>query len=220
MERIPISFTARPQAIQLRSSGQAVFHEIPVIPTNTISTPPPFPVEPRPAPEPDLRPLLNNIASAVAEVEQRRQQSLEELQQVAIELSIAVASQLVFEALDRDQLGVENLVKNAISSLGLDQSCVIFLNPVDLDLLKKRLAKTPSEWNTTKIQLMADPGLARGGCRAESPDGRMVISEITSRLSEIRRHWMEELDDSQIERRRAAGEGPALRRFPDRRETA
>jgi flagellar biosynthesis/type III secretory pathway protein FliH len=170
---------------------------------------------------PDIRPVLDSIAAALEEVELRRQQSLGELQQVAIELALAVASQLTFSTISREEHAVEELVGQAVRSLGLGSGIVLSLHPADLDQLNRRLAQQPAPaWKTTDLSLRGDPSVARGGCRIESPDGRMLVSDLSTRLSEIRRHWMEELDDAQVERRGPAGEGKALRRFPDRRETA
>lgn len=181
-----------------------------------------FPTESaRPAaPAADLRPLLESLGAALEEIERRRQQSLGEMQQVALELAVAVTSHLVFEAISRENYAVEQLVGKALEQVGLDSVPIVALHPADLDLLHKRLAGKPAPWPEGAITLRADPGVARGGCRVEAPDGRMLVSDIASRLSEIRRHWMEELDDAQIERRRSQAEGQSLRRFPDRRETA
>jgi len=171
-------------------------------------------------PPPDLRPLLQSIAESLETIDQRRQQSLLEMQQVAIELAIAVASQLVFQAIDSEHFAVEKLVQRAIESMGTEAIPVVFLHPQDLELLRKRLLQQPAPWSSEQITFHNDPGVSRGGCRVENDAGRMLVSDIGLQLSEIRRHWMEELDDSQVERRTTAGEVAALRRFPDRREIA
>jgi len=171
-------------------------------------------------PPPDLRPLLQTIAESLETIDQRRQQSLLEMQQVAIELAVAVASQLVFQAIDSEHFAVEKLVHRAIESMGIGAIPVISLHPQDLELLQKRLTQEPAPWSSEQITFHSDPGVSRGGCRVENEAGRMLVSDIGLQLSEIRRHWMEELDDSQVERRKTSGEVAALRRFPDRREIA
>lgn len=178
------------------------------------------PVKVAATPVPDLRPLLEAIGAQLDEINERRQQSLLEMQQVALDLAIAVASQLVFQTITRDQHGVEELVRQAVHSMGIESRPIVALHPRDLELLHKRLGQEPDIWDLEHVQLLGDPGISRGGCRVEGGPGRMLVSDIGVRLSEIRRHWMEELDDSQVERRRSAGEGTSMRRFPDRRETA
>jgi flagellar biosynthesis/type III secretory pathway protein FliH len=204
MFRKTIAWSSPPQLVRLRSRTAASGHELAS----------PVPHGPSPAV------LLHSLGTAIEELEQRRQRSLGELQQVAVELAVAAASHLVFESIQRDAYNVENLVQQAVERMGLSGPITAYFHPADLDLLRQRLAGQPLPWNDKQLTLQPDSGVARGGCRAETPDGRMLVSDITSRLSEIRRHWMEELDDAQIERRRAPGTGESLRRFPDRRETA
>jgi hypothetical protein len=225
MFRQRIHFPTSPSGIRIKGSAAPVETVMikpsappaPVVfPTETVTKPTP----PKPAAEPDLRPLLTALSHSIQEVEQRRQQSLGELQHLAVELSVAIASQLVFQAVDRGEFGVEELVRQAIHRFNLSDPITIALHPDDLALLQSRIASLEPRWPDGQVILQGDHAVARGGCRAESADGKMLISDITARLSEIRRHWMEELDDAQIERRRTSGEGPALRRFPDRRETA
>lgn len=164
--------------------------------------------------------LLEAVQTAVDDLELRRQQSLGELQHVAVELAVAAASHLVFDAIEREQFAVDELVRQAITRMGLDEGITVSLHPDDLGMLQRKLADRPSPWSEGQVVLRGDPALARGGCRAESADGRILVSDVAARLSEIRRHWMEELDDAPIERRRTQAESGSLRRFPDRRETA
>jgi len=223
MERRSIQFDTPPSGVRLRGAGAVSVVDLPLVKNSAVVTAAQFPQEslkPPAPPEPDLRPLLESLISTMTEMEERRRQSLSELQHIAVELAVAVASQLVSHAIDREQFAVEELVTAMVQKTGLTQPVTVALHPADLKLLEKRLTTMPQSWNRERVTLLPDHGVARGGCRAELPDGQMLISEVTSRLSEIRRHWMEELDDAQIERRSVAGEGPPLRRFPDRRETA
>lgn len=178
------------------------------------------PVPASPPPPPDIRPLLEIIAGSLRSIDERRQQALEELQQVAIELAVSVASQLVHTTIERGEHGVDQLVRQAVDALGLDHAPVVSLHPTDLQILQKRLLQHPPPWELSQVTFQPDPGIARGGCRVEDSRGRVLVSDISLRLSEIRRHWMEELDDTQVERRGTSREGTALRRFPDRREIA
>jgi|GEM_PF-1936850 len=225
MFRQRIQFSISPSGIRIKGNAAPVETVVikppvapaPVVfPTETVVKPAPS----KPASEPDLRPLLAALGHSIQEMEQRRQQSLGELQHLAVELSVAIASQLVFQAIDRGEFGVEELVSQALHRFSLSDPVTIAMHPDDLALLQNRMSSPEARWPESQVILQGDHAVARGGCRAESADGKMLISDITARLSEIRRHWMEELDDAQIERRRTSGESPALRRFPDRRETA
>lgn len=230
MQRHQIIWSAHPVDVRLRgctSTGQAdvaaagELHKNSQLPVAaSFPNEAGRPVSTAPPPPPDIRPLLETIAVALESIQERRQQSLAELQHVALELAVSVASNLVFEAISKDQFAVEQLVLSAIHSIGIDSAPIVSLNPKDLELLQRRLASEPAPWNADQMTLRSDASLGRGSCRVENESGRSLVSDISLRLSEIRRHWLEELDDSQIERRGAAGEGASLRRFPDRREIA
>ena len=70
------------------------------------------------------------------------------------------------------------------------------------------------------MTLVADASIDRGGVRLETESGRIVLSDVVSRLAEIRQQWMENINDTQTERRSVPDDVEQLRRFPDRRETA
>lgn len=167
-----------------------------------------------------IQQLVEDLQRAVEELEQRRSQSLGELQQIAVELAIIAASHVVYAELERDGLGVEEFVSRAISELPLNTSASIRLNPQDLNILQPRLASGSLPWNASQINLLPDTSISRGGLHLETESGRILLSDVVSRLSEVRQQWMENIDDTQIERRRVQDDPKSLRRFPDRRETA
>jgi len=169
----------------------------------------------------ELRGLLAAMGEALSDAESARRQMLEELQQLAIELSSAIAGELVFRTIDADAHDVGKMVTAAFEHLGFDATLSISLHPSDLELLETQTAKsgTESSWQIEDVALCPDATLARGHCRATN--GSIdLLSEIGPRLEEIRTMLWEGLDDAQIERRQAAGFDSPLKRFPDRRETA
>ena len=145
---------------------------------------------------------------------------MSELQQIAVELAILAASHVIYAELDRESLGVEELVAKAISQLPLQEVAAIRLNPGDLQRLQTQLVEGPVPWDEKIIQLVPDATIQAGGLRLETVTGRIVLSDVESRLAEIREQWMENIDDTKIERRRVSGDAQPVRRFPDRRETA
>lgn len=167
-----------------------------------------------------IRQLLDDLQRAVDELEQRRSQSLSELQQIAVELAVIAASHVVYTELERDGLGVEEFISRAISELPLNTAASIRLNPQDLNILQPRLASGSLPWNASQITLLPDASISRGGLHLETEAGRILISDVASRLSEVRQQWMENIDDTTVERRRVQDDPESLRRFPDRRETA
>lgn len=174
---------------------------------------------PQPVVSEELRTLLSAIEVSVHDAEQMRRQSLEEFQQLAVELAVIIAGELVFRAIDAEQFDVRGLVSAAVSQLGLDAPLTISLNPQDLQLLESQPTDEPPLWQTGTVAFRADPSLPRGNCRATN-GATVLLSEFAPRLEEIRDLLLEGLDDAQIERRQASGIGSTLKRFPDRRETA
>lgn len=167
----------------------------------------------------DLKQLLQNAADEVIELQDQQRRSLNEMQEVAVELAAAAASWLVGVAVDRGQFAIDDLIRKAIHQMEADQPVRVRLNPADHELLTKLMRDSESQQMLEQISCFDDATLARGTVRVES-GRRILVSDMNTRLEDIRRLWMEKLDDSQIERRGDGAASGTLRRFPERRETA
>lgn len=169
----------------------------------------------------ELTDVLSSIAIAIADVEVARQQSLDELQQLAVELSAAIAGEIVFRAIDAEEHGVQGMVATALSQLGMDSPVSVTLHPDDLALLESvtQDADDIPQWHNDEVTLRPDSSLPRGHCRATN-EFTTLLSEVGPRLEALRKHLWEGLDDAQVERRKTAQHDSLLKRFPDRRETA
>ncbi len=166
-----------------------------------------------------LQQLLTEAAESVQELQTQHRQSLGEMQEVAVELATAAASWLVGYAIDRDMFAVDDLILKALEHLELNQSVKVRLNPADHNLLQTLLSDPVSRKQLDLVSCMKDESIPRGSVRVES-GRRIMLTDMHTRLEEIRRTWMEKLDDSQIERRGDGSISRTLRRFPERRETA
>ena len=167
----------------------------------------------------ELRKMLANTAELVMELQDQHRQSLHEMQEVAVELATAATSWLTGVAIDRGEFAVDDLIRKALHQMEIDQPVRVRLNPADHDLLKNLMRDPAGRRMLENVSCFDDSALSRGSCRVES-GRRIVLSDMESRLENIRRSWMEKLDDSQIERRGDDSATRTLRRFPDRRETA
>ena len=166
-----------------------------------------------------LQQLLADAAEAVQELQTQHRQSLGEMQEVAVELAVAAASWLVGVAIDRGMFAVDDLIMKSLEHLELTQSVKIKLNPADHELLQKLMKDPASPSQLDQVSYAGDQSIPRGSMRVES-GRRILLTDMNSRLEEVRRTWMEKLDDSQIERREDGSASGRLRRFPERRETA
>lgn len=167
----------------------------------------------------EVKQMLASAAELVAELQEQHRQSLSEMQEVAVELASAAASWLVGVAIDRDLFAVDDLIRNALQHMELDQPVRVRLNPADHTLLKNLIRDPEGRALLANVSCFDDATLVRGSCRLES-GRRILLTDMNSRLEDVRRSWMEKLDDSQVERRGDGSASRTLRRFPDRRETA
>ncbi|MCA9150274.1 MAG: hypothetical protein KDA92_13280 [Planctomycetales bacterium] len=164
--------------------------------------------------------LLGDIDERLADLEQRRSQSLVELQQLAIELAIAVSMHVTQGVVDLGQFPIELLVKSAIERLEANRSVVIRLHPVDLVQMQSIVQRTAESWSLPEnVKLVADNSLSPGSCLADGGDFGL-LSTWEMQLADVHKCLKEGLQDAQTERRTTAAADREMRRFPDRRETA
>ncbi|MEZ6064733.1 MAG: FliH/SctL family protein [Planctomycetaceae bacterium] len=178
---------------------------------------------PKAAPQPasvtvdHFGPLVQSLLDAIDEHEQRRQQSLSELQVVAVELAVAAAERVIGELAEASATSLGLLVEQGLQHLDPLEPLIVSLHPLDLEQLQAELTAHHPSWRGS-IELRPARDVRRGGCRIERDDGTGIRADLTSRIAEIRTLWLENLDDTQAERRHDAAANSSLRRFPDRRE--
>ena len=164
--------------------------------------------------------LLESIKQRLDDLEQRRAQSLHEMQQLAMELAVAMTGHLIQARIEEGDTGLEHLAQQAIERLLPHGPVKVALHPSDLQLLAERHAELVAELQAEgHSTFVADKSVPRGGCRADAGEVG-VWSTLEQRLSHLREELIQGIDYAQTERRQAEGSGAGLRRFPDRRETA
>lgn len=185
-----------------------------------LPAPPPAATPPDPRTDRQLLELLDAISHSITELEARRRESLAELQQAVVELSVAIASQLTYRIIESGEFAVEKMVEDAVSRLPAAEHVALRLHPDDLALFHQRIKAIPAAaLDARSLHLIPDPAVGRGGCLAELPE-QGILCDIELLLGDLHTELMEGLSDAQVERRRAQGTDRSLRRFPDRRETA
>jgi flagellar biosynthesis/type III secretory pathway protein FliH len=167
-----------------------------------------------------LRTVLGKLMEVAGELQDQRRQRLEEMQQVAVEIALAVASRLVHEKLEKADSGVEELVRQAVQRLNTSQPITIALHPKDLDLLQNRSGKAvPLSADGGPLRMIGDPSLNRGDCRADAGD-TSLLADVQEQLADIRRHLLETLPEATLDRRKPLPPERPFKRFPERRQTA
>ena len=170
--------------------------------------------------EEQIQQMFSGLAMAISELENKQRQSINELQQVAIELAVTAASGLTGAIIECGQFRIDQLVAESLAQLQTTGPVTLHLHPQDLELFHELNNKhTETATDLSQVQLAGDPELKRGSCTATS-GGVSLVSDLESRLASVRQVWMENLDDAQTERRTTGDAGWQPGRVPDRRETA
>ncbi|MCA9012252.1 MAG: hypothetical protein KDB01_21010 [Planctomycetaceae bacterium] len=166
-----------------------------------------------------LQQILADATEAIQELQAQQRQALSETQEVAVELAAAAASWLVGVAIDRNMFAIDDLIMKSLDHLGASQPVKVRLNPADHTLLQTLMKDSACPPELTQVFCAGDHTVSRGTVRVEA-GRRILLTDMNTRLEEVRRTWMEKLDASQIERRGDDSVTRTLRRFPERRETA
>lgn len=161
--------------------------------------------------------FLQNLQEQLAELESRRKASLAELQQLAIELAIAIAGHVLRAEVVAGNYPIESLVREAIDRLDGPQMATVHVHPDDLAWLQANGDITTKF--TTVIRWIGDRELPRGSCLVEAAD-LGLMTRWSQQLDDIHRRLLEGLENAQIERRGSRETPEGMRRFPERRETA
>lgn len=183
--------------------------------------------EPAPAvngSNPEERAALEDLVASVKDLAQdlweQQRQRLGEMQRVAVEVAIAVASRLVHQRIELGDYPVENLVREVVERLEPQDALTIYLHPADIALLGQRLGeKQPLFAEADRVKLVPDVALKRGDCRAETGDVNLSL-ELDKQLEEMRKRLLEILPEVEVEKRKEQPGDRQLRRFPERRHIA
>jgi len=137
-----------------------------------------------------IQAALDSVTAALQEFQEREKLRLTEMQQVAIELAVAIASRLTHAKIHAGDFGIEGLVREVLEQVDRKQPATLYLHPQDMALLEKRAGDEPTLFATSQpVRLAADPALARGNCRAEWGDVS-ILSAWQQQLPEIHQHLL------------------------------
>lgn len=133
-----------------------------------------------------LKPTLARMGDTCGQLAQQQQQRIGEMRDLAIELSVAIASQILHVSLEAGNFGVEQLVKQVVDHLGDAGTVEIFLHPEDLKLLHFRLGDELDAFVRQQgVSLQTDSTLSRGDCRGEAGDCK-ALSHVRTQLESMR----------------------------------
>lgn len=150
----------------------------------------------------------------------QQRQRLTEMQRVAVELAVAIASRLIHQRIEEGDLGVQNLVRQVAERLEPQDALTVYLHPADLSLLQQQV-EPGQQWfpGEGKLKLAVDESLSRGDCRAETGDMSLLL-KLDKQLEDVRKHLLDVLPEVDVEQRKPQPGDRQLRRFPERRHIA
>lgn len=145
---------------------------------------------------------LASLLEAARTLEGQHRQRLTEMQRVAVELAVAIASRLIHAKIEAGEFNIQALVQKAVEQLDPRQPVTMRLNPQDLALLQARMGGQPLLHESVEVRLVPDPALGRGDCRAEAGDVS-VLSQLPAQLEEVRKHLLRSVGHAEPESRPA-----------------
>lgn len=126
------------------------------------------------------------LEAAAARLDAARLEAEENLPSHVVELSVAIASELIAVELRAGNYDMERLVRGALASSGVGRGvCTVHVSRTDAE----RLAATSFRSGTT---IEADPSLTPGDIHITTPRG-LLVREIEPSVDAIREQLLEEL---------------------------
>ncbi len=159
---------------------------------------------------------LESIQAQLEEMSAARRQSLAELQELAVRLSVKIARSIIYTEIADDTSRIEHLVEMSLAQLDADTPIVVHVHPEVYSRLNHSHAAV---LRREKLHIVADPEIAIGDCSIVGP-AFTFFAGVESKLAEIEQKLVEGLSNAEIERRHPGKNDRGLQRFPDRRNLA
>ncbi len=127
------------------------------------------------------------LDAACARLDKAREQAAADVARTAVDLAVEIARVLVRSEIDSGRLGLEAMVRDALSASGVGRgACVVHLHPLDA----AALASVKFRAGTT---LESDEAVARGDVHVSTPQG-LLVREIHDALRSVRERLLSELN--------------------------
>lgn len=147
------------------------------------------------------RRMIANLTRLIDDEFQRTRIQTADFQLLAIELGVAVASQICQSKIDSNDYPLQEIVSSITRKLGLERLITVYLHPKDVASMESAFR---NEQSSPQIVFLPDSSLQRGECRAANEE-RGLIATIDLQAAEIRQLLLEGIHDAQLERQ-SAGE--------------
>jgi len=134
---------------------------------------------------------LSSLSRVVRELREQRSQERIEWRRAAVELGVTLATRLLHDQIASDAFPIETVVRELLEQF--DRGPItVFLHPLDVVLLQRRLDGKPLSEQLEGLKIEEDPTLGRGDCRVETAD-EVVLAQLETQLAETRQRLLRSL---------------------------
>ncbi|HVC21713.1 MAG TPA: FliH/SctL family protein [Vicinamibacterales bacterium] len=112
--------------------------------------------------------MLRRLGRTLEEIDGLRAQIIAQTERQMVQIALAVAKRILHREVSIDQDLVVAIARVALDRLGETANATIRLNPDDCAALATRRG---AEWAGSRVTVVPDAGVSRGGCRVESEFG-------------------------------------------------
>lgn len=147
--------------------------------------------EGRKAAEEDVLQEIAALAAVVGGVEEARERHFADLEPRVVRLALAIAEKILHRQVALDPGIVVDVVRDGLRRLAGAESVTVRLAPEDVDLVKEHGPDLAAGFgDQSRIRVVADPAMPRGGCMIESEAGE-VDARLETQLDEVGQRLME-----------------------------
>jgi len=129
--------------------------------------------------------LQSSLRYQAGDMAESLKANLDQWHNLAIEVSLAVATRLLHQQVTADAYPIEAMVREMARELADDLAVTVRLNPADAAMLERRLDGEPLLPGLGDPRLIADGTLARGECRLEG-NHSLLLSNLGKQVQQIR----------------------------------
>jgi flagellar assembly protein FliH len=133
----------------------------------------------------ELANALTALTEAVEEAQELREQILHEAEEQLVDLAVEISRKVLMQEIRAGRYEIEPIVKEALKRVPPRRRVVVHLHPDDwaqCDMVPEDGEEDPGEG---RLRFSADPGVRRGECVLETPEGT-IDSSIDTHLEDIR----------------------------------
>jgi flagellar assembly protein FliH len=127
--------------------------------------------------------MLRRLASTLDELTTLRQTMIQQSERQLVELSLAIARRILRREVTLDGDLIIAMAHVALERLGDAGSATIRLNPDDYAHTVQRHGE---QWAGSRVRVLADPAVGRGGCQVESEFG-YVDAGVEAQFDQVMR---------------------------------